>query len=85
MAPPSTHAPFISGEPKRLVIFGYQRTGSTFTGKVFDTNPYVYTIFEPIDGIYGAMYGVRPGFSVPSDIYNFANGSQRYATLKIYQ
>ena len=69
---------FDESQPKMIVILGYQRTGSTFTGKIFDMNPDVFTVFEPIDGIYGAMYGARPGFAVPSDIANHWDGTERW-------
>ena len=80
-APPPTviHRPFDKNEPKIALILGYQRCGSTFTGNIFNQNPDAFYLFEPVDGIYGAMYGVSPGFSVPSDIANYWNGTERYA------
>lgn len=60
------------------VIVAYQRSGSSFLGEVFNQNPNAFEWFEPIDGLYSAMYGTRFGLNVPADIWNCENGSVRY-------
>ena len=70
-------APFVAGEPKQVLILAYQRTGSTFFSEIFDTNPDVFFLYEPLDGLYNAIYGTRSGWVVPTDIYHFPNGSTR--------
>jgi len=35
-------------------------------------------MFEPLDALYTAMYGTRPGYNVPSDINTYWNGTERW-------
>jgi len=63
--------------PKYVVVLSYQRAGSSFFGSIFSLNPDAFYAFEPLDALYSALYGIRPGWSVPSDITNYANGSAR--------
>ena len=70
-------APFVAGEPKQVLILAYQRTGSTFFSEIFDTNPDVFFLYEPLDGLYNSIYGTRSGWVVPTDIYHYHNGSTR--------
>jgi len=35
-------------------------------------------MFEPLDALYTAMYGTRPGYNVPSDISTYWNGTERW-------
>jgi len=69
--------PFVEAVPKSVIILTYQRSGSSFLGQMFNTNPFAFYMFEPLDALYSAMYGIRTGWSVPSDITSFGNGSQR--------
>ena len=34
-------------------------------------------MFEPLDALYTAMYGTKPGYNVPSDISTYWNGTER--------
>ena len=61
---------------KFVVIFAYMRTGSTFLGKMFGSNPNVFFTFEPIGPLYFSMFGTR--WSIRSDINYFKNGSKRF-------
>jgi len=72
--------PFVAGEPKAVMILAYQRSGSTFVGQMFNTNPSAFYMFEPLDALYSALYGTSQGWNVPSDITAFRNGSQRSVT-----
>ncbi|KAK2152959.1 hypothetical protein LSH36_313g01009 [Paralvinella palmiformis] len=65
-------------EPVKWVfVLSYQRTGSTFVGRMFNDPDAVFYIFEPLDPLYSAMYGIQDGWAVPSDIFNNINGSVR--------
>ena len=68
---------FAENEPKFVLILTYQRCGSTFFGQLFNKNPEVFYLFEPLDALYAAFYGIEHGWSVPSDITNYRNGSHR--------
>ena len=63
--------------PKAAVLLSYQRCGSTFVGGIFNQNDEAFYMFEPVDGVYSAMYGTPPGYNVPSDIYAYWNGTYR--------
>ena len=61
-----------------ILMVGYQRTGSSYLGNIlFNTNPDIFYLYEPLDQLYSAMYGVAPGWSVPGDITITKNGSYR--------
>jgi len=68
---------FVDGEPKSVIILAYQRSGSSFFGQMFNTNPSTFFMFEPLDALYSATYGTSAGWNVPTDITAFRNGSQR--------
>jgi len=69
--------------PKYVIVLAYERGGSSFFGSIFNLNPNAFYAFEPLDALYSGLYGISPGWSVPSDITNYANGSARWR-LKIY-
>ena len=60
-----------------VLILGCQRCGSSILGSIFNENSDALFMFEPIDGIYSAMYGTAPGWNIPTDIFNYWNGSYR--------
>ena len=68
---------FDPSAPKGAVLLSYQRCGSTFVGGIFNQNDEAFYMFEPVDGVYSAMYGTPPGYNVPSDIYAYWNGTYR--------
>ena len=75
-----------SSETKLVLILSYQRTGSSFLGDVlFSSNPDVFYVYEPLDPLYSAMFGVSQGWTVPSDITTHLDGSLRYMTLSLSQ
>ncbi len=67
----------VKGEPKLVILLAYQRTGSTFLGNLFQLNPESFYLFEPLDGLYAELYGIPMGWTVPSDISHYANGTKR--------
>ena len=69
------HAP--TDQPISVLLLGYQRTGSSFLGQLFNKYPKNYYVFEPVDGIYSALYGIKPGWALASDIVRHWNGTKR--------
>ncbi|KAI0237096.1 hypothetical protein LSAT2_012427 [Lamellibrachia satsuma] len=74
---PDVKASFVAGEPKQLLILAYQRTGSSFFGRIFDNDPDAFYVYEPLDGLYNSLYGTLHGLVGPTDIYHFPDGSPR--------
>ena len=37
----------------------------------------MFYLYEPLDGVYSAMYGVSEGWTIPADITTHPNGSLR--------
>ena len=70
--------PFAPKQPHLVLILSYQRCGSSFFGGLFDNNVNEMYTYEPLDGLYVAMYGTETGWNVPADIMNWSNGSQRF-------
>jgi len=60
-----------------VVILAYQRSGSTFFGSLFNLDPRAFYVFEPLDALYSSLYGIAPGWTVPSDIVSNVDGSDR--------
>ena len=76
-------APFVPGLPRSVLVLAYQRTGSTYFGELFNRDRRAFYLYEPLDGIYSSIYGTLPGWSTPSDISSYANGTLRYAQCNI--
>lgn len=74
--------PFDLGQPKTVVVLTYQRCGSSFFGQLFNTNPDVFYLYEPLDALYSALYGTREGWNVPSDITSYWDGAERLVPEK---
>jgi hypothetical protein len=68
---------FEPGYPKKVIVLTYQRCGSSFFGQLFNTNPDVFYMYEPLDSLYTAMYGTKEGWNVPSDITSYWDGTER--------
>lgn len=68
---------FESNQTKFVIILTYHRAGSSFIGQLFNTNPNAFYLYEPLDALYQAMYGSADGWTVPTDITSFSDGSQR--------
>ena len=63
---------------KMYLCLGYQRTGSSYFADVlFNFNPDIHYIYEPLDQLYSSMYGLTPGWTVPGDITITKNGQYR--------
>lgn len=74
---PTYKRPFVEGEPHMLFVLSYQRSGSSFFGSLFDHYPGGFYVYEPLDGLYNAMYGTPEEWNVPSDIMNTLDGELR--------
>ncbi|ELU15849.1 hypothetical protein CAPTEDRAFT_212477, partial [Capitella teleta] len=73
------YTPYKKFDPEQtrmVVTLTYQRCGSSFFGQLFNTNPDVFYLYEPLDALYTALYGADEGWNVPSDITNFGNGTE---------
>ena len=70
--------PFLRHQPKLIVLLAYQRSGSSFFGQIFNQNPDVFYLFEPVDSLYSSMYGTKQNQNVPADITHYKDGSSRY-------
>lgn len=77
------YVPLPKDEPRKIWVISYQRCGSSFFGEIFDENPEGFYLYEPLDALYSAMYGVEQGWNVPSEITSFWNGSARYPLPEI--
>ena len=71
-------APFNAKEAKFLHVLSYQRSGSSVVGDLLQNMSNVFYVYEPLDGLYTAMYGTVAGWNVPSDIFVEKTGEVRY-------
>ena len=69
--------PFDPSAPKMVLLLAYQRVGSTFIGEMFNKNPNVAYVYEPLDATYMHMYGTKEGWAVPVDLHFHWNGTYR--------
>jgi len=46
-------------------------------GGLLHSNPDAFFIYEPMDMLYTALYGISPGWSVPADIFYTGDGVLR--------
>ena len=74
---PSNKSTGNTSDEKIILLLAYQRVGSTFIGSIFDQNPDMLYIYEPLDGVYTHLYGIEPGWAVPMDIHFHWNGTYR--------
>ena len=60
----------------KVILYTYMRSGSTVTGELFARDTDTFYLFEPVDGMYSDLYGVRSGM-YPLDIFYYNDGSKR--------
>jgi len=63
--------------PIHILLLSYQRSGSSVISSLFGDNPYIFSLYEPLDSIYTALYGLSPGWSVPADLAISRDGTLR--------
>ena len=68
----------VADPTKLILVLAYQRVGSSFAGSMFDMNPNMLYIYEPLDGVYTHLYGTSQGWAVPIDIHFHWNRTHRY-------
>ena len=64
-------------EALMVLLLGYQRSGSSVLGEIFNSNPDALYVYEPVDAVYTALYGTLPGWNTPTDIFTKKDGSLR--------
>ena len=42
----------LEDQPRYVILFGYPRTGSSFTGELFNQNPDAFYLYEPLHDIH---------------------------------
>ena len=72
---------FVENQTAFVIIVAHPRTGSSIVGELFNNNRKAFYVYEPVDAVYAAMYGVRDSWPVPTDIVSFWNGSQRFFSI----
>ena len=60
----------------KVLLLTYMRSGSTFTGELFNQNPDAFYWFEPADGVLSHVYGSTLGV-FPIDVTQYINGTDR--------
>ena len=63
--------------PAHILLLSYQRSGSSVISSLFGDNPNIFFLYEPLDSIYTALYGLSPGWSVPGDLTINRDGTLR--------
>ena len=68
-----------SSDVNMVLLLAYQRVGSSFIGSIFDQNPDMLYIYEPLDAAYTRLYGTKTGWAVPMDIHFHWDRTYRYS------
>ncbi len=64
-------------DKKKVLLFAYMKGGSTFMGQLFNQYSHSMYYYEPIAGLYSALYG-SPDWTFPLEILFNSNGSFRF-------
>ena len=67
---------------KKVILWTYFRSGSSFFGELFQNNPAAFYLFEPLDGLYGSMFANGWHWS-PQNIFWNQDGSSRYVLINV--
>lgn len=62
---------------QKIHINSYQRSGSSFIGKLFDVYEPAFFVYEPLEMLYTALYGVSEDNVVPHNIFFDHRGDYR--------
>jgi len=65
-----------NADQRRLIVYGYFRSGSTLTGQVFNSNPNAFYWFEPLAGV-TTKFGWGGGQLQPRNYFHFDNGTEK--------
>ena len=63
--------------PVRVIVFAVSRSGSSFLGELFNQHPSAFYSFEPLKGVYSALFGLDQDRENSQDVFTFVNGSAR--------
>ena len=55
----------------------------SIAGGLLHSNPDAFYMYEPMDMLYTAIYGISPGWSVPADIFYTSDGVLRLVSHAI--
>ena len=61
----------------KVLVVGYMRGGTSVLGELFNQNPDALYWFEPLAGLYSALYGTQRNWR-PLTILTRQNGQMRY-------
>ncbi|ELU09456.1 hypothetical protein CAPTEDRAFT_200321 [Capitella teleta] len=86
LPPATTTNSSLTSEVKMLHVLSYQRSGSSFVGRLFDAHPNAFFIYEPLSMLFTALYGIMEDRAIPNNIFfdhygNFRNLSDDQSKL----
>ena len=62
----------------KVILMTYSRSGSSFLGELFNQHPHGFYTFEPLKGLYSALYGLGDVNEASSAVFHFVNDTERY-------
>ena len=60
----------------KILLYSYMRSGSTFTGELFEYATDTFYLFEPVEGMYNELYGMTKGMKA-LDLFYYFDGTKR--------
>ena len=73
-----THKLLYTNETVKVIILTYSRSGSSFLGELFNQHPRGFYTFEPLKGLYSALYGLGDVNEASSSVFQYENHTVRY-------
>ena len=71
-------------EPSKVLFLTYSRSGSSFLGEVINRNKGGFYHFEPLFGIYSALYGIKFGMRSMA-VFEYGPGKDRYIYIFVFE
>ena len=72
------HKLLYTNETVKVIILTYSRSGSSFLGELFNQHPRGFYTFEPLKGLYSALYGLGDVNEASSSVFQYENHTVRY-------
>ena len=66
-----------TNESVKVIILTYSRSGSSFLGELFNQHPRGFYTFEPLKGLYSALYGLGDVNEASSSVFQYENHTAR--------
>ena len=66
-----------TNETAKVIILTYSRSGSSFLGELFNQHPRGFYTFEPLKGLYSALYGLGDVNEASSSVFQYENHTAR--------